>query len=551
MCLTLTACGHKGVKEDTVAANGTTTADNPTAPNYEIKETEPSSEKVEQDETRPYKSTMGEIAMDDNAAVQKWVHYFQNKGRKYMRLYLSRSTRYLPMMKNVLRENGLPEDLVYVSLIESGFSPQAHSRSNAVGYWQFIRATGKRYGLHVDGFIDERRDPVLATRAAAEYFKELYSLFGNWHLALAAYNAGENRVKRAVMKNYTRDFWELMKKRRSLAAETKQYVPKFIAAAMIAKSPEQYGFTGLDFDDPLSYDTVTLTNPISITKLAQNLNVDTDELKLLNPKFRGDFVPMSRNDETIVRIPVGKGTDAPAAVSMSASKAPKIVQTDDYYYRVRHGDNLSSIAKHHHTTVSRLRRMNNLSNRVLLRVGMHLRVPDAGGEGYHYVTEADEAKAKKNRNGASIESAVATAADSDSNSGDVQQDYHVVRRGENLSTISKHYNVPVDELLKINNITKKTVIRAGQKIRVRVDSNERSAVTKGKTLRVAKRGAVKATAQRMAAVKLQHRIARGETLTSIAARYKIPLHQLARANNLQPGHKVLVGQNLVIPKGIQ
>jgi membrane-bound lytic murein transglycosylase D len=550
IALTLTACGHKGVQTDPVTGEPTTTADNPAAPDKQIKETEESSEKVEQDESRPYKSTMGDIALDDNAAVQKWVHYFQNKGQKYMRLYLSRSTRYLPMMKNVLRENGLPEELVYVSLIESGFSPQAHSRSNAVGYWQFMRATGRRYGLHVDGFIDERRDPVLATRAAAEYFKELYSLFGSWHLALAAYNAGENRVKRAVMKNYTRDFWELMKRRRSLAAETKQYVPKFIAATMIAKNPEKYGFTGLEFDDPLSYDTVTLTNAISITKLAQNLNVDADELKLLNPKFRGDFVPLSRNDETVVRIPVGKGTDAPAAVSMSASKEPKIVQTEDYYYRVHQGDNLSMIAKHHHTTVSRLRRMNNLSNRVLLRVGMHLRVPDAGGEGYHYATESDEAAAKK-RNGASIASAVATTNESESDSNGVKEDYHVVRRGENLSTISKHYKVPVDDLLKMNNITKKTVIRAGQKIRVRVDSTERSAVSHGKTIRVAKRGAVQATTKRMAAVNMHHKILRGETLTSIAARYKIPLHKLASANNLQPGHKVLVGQNLVIPKGIE
>jgi len=541
VCL-LAACGHNSPKPDAVT---TTTADNPAAPDYQIKETEADSEKVEKNVEQPYKSSMGDIALDDNPAVQKWVHYFQNKGRKYMRLYLSRSTRYLPMMKNTLRENGLPEELVYVSLIESGFSPQAHSRSNAVGYWQFIRATGRRYGLKVDGFVDERRDPVLATRAAAEYFKELYSLFGSWHLALAAYNAGENRVKRAVMKHYTRDFWELMKKRRSLAAETKQYVPKFIAATMIAKAPEKYGFTDIDYDDPLSYDTVALTNPISMTKLAQNLNVDVEELQLLNPKFRGDFVPLSRNDETVVRIPVGKGTDAVAAVSLSTSKEPKVVQSDIYYYRVRRGDNLSTIAHHHHTTVSRIRRLNNFSNRVLLRVGMRVRVPDAGGEGYHYVSEADEAKSK--RQNASVEAAVAT--NDDSNPASVEGDYHVIRRGENLSSISKQYNVPVDELLKMNNITKKTVLRAGQKIRVRVDSSERSAVTKGgNTIRIAKRGAVKLTTKHMAASAVRHRILRGETLTSIAARYKVPLQKLAQANNLKPGHKVLVGQNLVIPK---
>jgi membrane-bound lytic murein transglycosylase D len=524
--LYLSACAHHKKTADDLNAD---TADK----SVEINENESSSETVEKSQELPYVSPMGEVPLDDNANVQKWVHYFQHKGRKYMNVYLARSTRYLPMMKNTLRENGLPEDLVYVSLIESGFSGVAHSHSNAVGYWQFMRATGKRYGLHVDGFIDERRDPVLSTKAAAEYFKELYSLFGSWHLSLAAYNAGENRVKRAVMKNYTRDFWELMKKRRSLAAETKQYVPKFIAAAMIAKAPEKYGFTEIEFEDPLSFDTVALTNPISMNKLSQNLNVDVEELKLLNPKFRGDFIPMTRNGETVVRIPVGKGTDAVAAVSLSVSAEPKIVQAEMYYYRVRSGDNLSSIAKHHHTTVSRLRRENDLSNRVLLRVGMKLRVPDAGGEGYHYANEGDAPK--KGRKNASIQPAVATAEGADSAApGD---EFHVVRRGENLSTISKKFGVTVPELLKLNNLGKKGTLRAGQKLRLHDDAGEKSAVLKdGQHIKVSKKLQV-----------VKHKITRGETLAAIAAKYKVKIEKLAQMNNLKPTHRVVAGQSLIVP----
>lgn len=526
--LIFSACAHQGPTPDkTVESNSVGDVSG-----AQIREAEAPSETVEQNVEKPYYSPMGEIALDDNKHVQQWIHYFQGKGRKYMTLYLARSTTYLPMMKNVLRENGLPEDLVYISLIESGFSPQAHSNANAIGYWQFIRSTGRHYGLHVDGFIDERRDPVLSTRAAAEFFKELYSLFGSWHLALAAYNTGENRVKRAVMKSYTRDFWELIKKRRALPAETKQYVPKFIAAAMIAKDPVKYGFTGIEFTDPLSYDTVALTNPISLTKLAQNLNVDVDELKLLNPKFRGDFVPISRGGETVVRIPVGKGTDAVAAVSLSTSKEPKVVQADDYFYRVHSGDNLSMIAKRHHTTVSRLRRMNNLSNRTLLRVGMHLRVPDAGGEGYHYVTES-----ATSRNGASVEPAVATIQTP-------QGDYHVVRRGENITTISRRFGISIDDLLKINNLTKSAVIRAGQKIRVRVDSSQRSASRGTNVSRVS----ATMPKRKIAAVGVRHKIAKGETLTGIAVKYKVSLMKLAQANNIKPGNKVLVGQNLIIPR---
>src|SRR5665213_1486711 len=229
--LLLTACTTAQKKLPTVngeagqAANANLGADGSVIPADgqapAIKENEVSSEDVEKNVEKPYKSTYGEVALDDNEHVQVWVRYFQGRGRKYMEQYLARSTRYLPMMKNVLRENGLPEDLVYISLIESGFSPVAHSRSNAVGYWQFIRGTGRRFGLKVDPFIDERRDPVRSARAAAQYFKALYDLFGSWHLALSAYNVGENRVKRAVTKYYTKDLWTIITKRRSMPAETK------------------------------------------------------------------------------------------------------------------------------------------------------------------------------------------------------------------------------------------------------------------------------------------------------------------------------------------
>jgi membrane-bound lytic murein transglycosylase D len=536
LVIALSACAHQKKMPGVVNADGKVVEQSIT----EIRETEAPSETVEKNAEQPYMSPMGEVALDKNQHVDKWLRYFQGKGRRFMNVYLTRSTRYLPMMKNVLRENGLPEDLVYVSLIESGFSPLAHSRSNAVGYWQFIRATGRRYGLHVDGFIDERRDPVLSTRAAAEYFKELYSLFGSWHLSLAAYNAGENRVKRAVMKNYTRDFWELIAKRRSLAAETKQYVPKFIAAVMIAKDPAKYGFTEIEFEDPLSYDTVALTNPISMSKLSQNLNVDVEELKLLNPKFRGDFVPISRNGETVVRIPVGKGMDAVAAVSLSTSKEPKIVQTEDFYYRVRSGDNLSSIAHHHHTTVSRLRRLNNLSNRVLLRVGMHLRVPDAGGEGYHYANEG-EPSSSMTRTGASVQPAVATQTQG--------ADFHVVRRGENLSTIAKHFGVSIPDLLRLNNLVgKRPLIRAGQRLRVRGESTEKSANGPvNRHFRIAKKGAAQIATRHMAASSQHHRITHGETLTAIAAQYNVTLQDLAKANGMRVSEQVQAGRKLLIP----
>ena len=181
------------------------------------------------------------IPIEINENVEVWIKYFQGRGRPHMERYLARSTRYEALMKKVLRDNKLPEDLFYIALIESGFTSNARSTASAVGYWQFIRGTGKRYKLDINKMIDERRDPVLATQAAAEYFKDLYKIFDSWYLSMAAYNVGEGRVLRAVKKYKTRDFWQLSKNKHALPKETDNYVPKYIAAKLIAKNPDKYG----------------------------------------------------------------------------------------------------------------------------------------------------------------------------------------------------------------------------------------------------------------------------------------------------------------------
>ena len=214
-----------------------------------------------------------------------------------MEKYLHRSTRYEKLMKEVLREEGLPEDLIYVPLIESGFSSSAHSHRSAVGYWQFIRDTGRRYGLKINRYVDERSDPLLSTRAAAAYFKSLYSLFGDWYLSLAAYNTGENRVKRAVMQDGTRDFWVLSKNKR-LYRETRNYVPKFIAAMLIAKNPKEFGFVDVEYKSPLEYDRVYTTQAISLSKLSKHIGVSLKELKSLNTRYLTNYVPIYRGDKS-------------------------------------------------------------------------------------------------------------------------------------------------------------------------------------------------------------------------------------------------------------
>jgi membrane-bound lytic murein transglycosylase D len=518
-----------------------------------IPEEEVSSEDVERNIERPYQSAYGEIPLDYNEHVEKWVNYFQGRGRNYMEMYLSRSARYLPMMKNVLRENGLPEDLVYIALIESGFSPRAHSKANAVGYWQFIRSTGKRFGMKIDTFTDERRDPVLSTRAAAEYFKALYGLLGSWHLSMSAYNVGEGRVKRAVAKYRTRDFWELIKKRRALPAETRNYVPKFIAATLIAKDPAKYGFSEIQYQDPLSYDTVALQSPISMSKLASNINVDIEELKLLNPKFRTDFVPLNTSGETVVRIPVGRATDALAALSMSVTSQPKILQAEYYFYRIRRGDTLSTIARRHRTTVSQLRRLNDLSNRTLLRVGRSLKVPDAGGDSnIQYVTEDSDGRQPSAKGAVP---AIAASAPSG--------EFHTVRRGENLSTIARRYKMSVQDLQRFNGLGSRSVIKKGQKLRIRPETQPTSASRAKKrplalTAFKSKTAGAKAMSKEVASLSprrmaandkksRRHLVRRGETLYDVSKKYGVTLNQLANANKVKVNYRVLAGERLTIP----
>ncbi len=470
-----------------------------------ISSSEVSSSDVESQLRQPYKSSLGDVPLTDNKMSRMWVKYFLGRGRRHMDRYLARSSRYIPMMKNVLREEGLPEDLVYVALIESGFSPKAHSRANAVGYWQFIRSTGKSFGLRIDGYIDERRDPVLSTRAAAAYFKALYNLFGSWHLSLAAYNTGENRVKNRVMRYYTRDFWELAR-RRALPRETRNYVPKFIAAAMIAKSPESYGFSSVSYEQPLAYDAVEASNPISLKALSARLGVDHKEIQRLNPKFRGDYVPNYKGDKMMIRVPRGYQAQAVAAIPAVKIDRPKYVYRDHYYYRVRRGDTLGHIARRHRTTVGTLRRLNGMGRRSMIRIGQRLKVPERGGFAKHRVAASSSSSKVVSSNAS----------------------YHTVRRGENLTLIARKYGVSVQRLKRLNHLNKRALLRVGQRLKLKEESPSNSDSRPYRS---------------------QHVVQRGENLSLIAKKYRVSVQSLKQVNRLGRRSILRVGQKLKIPEG--
>ena len=393
-----------------------------------------------------YKSRYEPLPDKDHVRVDMWIRYFTGKGRPLMRNYLERSSRYMPLMKSVMREYGLPENLVYVALIESGFSFKAHSHANAVGYWQFIKGTGRRYGLKISDFVDERRDPILSTRAAAEYFKDLYSLFGSWPLALAAYNAGEYRINRVILKHYNRDFWYLVK-RRSLPRETRNYVPKLIAATRIAKNPRKYGFHDLAFQKAIQYDIIPVRSSLSLKKLATNLNVPYEKLQALNPLYKGEYVPIYQKD-TMLRVPPKTKSRALASLALSQMQQPKFAYRNHYWYKVRRGDSLSRIARRHKTTVYRLRKTNNIrKNRSLIRVGQRIKIPSRR-------LVASKVKSKKPKR------KLASAKGKSSGNNIV----HIVRRGETLTGIAKRYRIGLVRLRRVNSIKVKSILLTGARL---------------------------------------------------------------------------------------
>ncbi len=273
-------------------------------------------------------------------AVERHINTFTNRLKDRFSLWLSRAGMYIDTMKEILVENGLPKELVFLPLIESGFNTNAYSRSRAVGPWQFIASTAKKYGLTINWWIDERRDPVKSTEAAARYLKDLYDMFNSWHLAMAAYNAGEGKVLRALRKTRTDDHWTLLQKKRYLRRETREYVPKFIAASLIALEPEKYGFEDIDYHQPVEFTEVEIESPVDLEVIARAAETDLETIKLLNPELKRWCTPPDQATYKI-RIPA----DRKEIFLQNLSSIPKEERYTVKIHIVRRGETIAKIAK--------------------------------------------------------------------------------------------------------------------------------------------------------------------------------------------------------------
>jgi len=308
------------------------------------------------------------IVMDPS--VQSHIRYFNTSIRGRFEQWLLRLSRYQPLVENIFAEFHLPSDLVYLSLVESGFNPYAYSRAKATGPWQFMKGTAKVYGLRVDSYIDERRDPIKSTVAAARYLRDLYDMFGTWPLAMAAYNAGEGKVMRALHKAQAESFSDISKTR-LIRRETKEYVPRFMAATIIARDPVRYGFSQSS-TEPHQFEEVIVNRPLHFRAIANITGVPYEELRLLNPELRRDATPPGGEDyhlkvpvgfkvkveQLLERVPSHKFPPLPATPHFASAKA-------SLRYKVQGGDTLEKISKRFRIPLKTLKTRNSLTSPVI------------------------------------------------------------------------------------------------------------------------------------------------------------------------------------------
>ncbi|MFZ1502099.1 MAG: transglycosylase SLT domain-containing protein [Nitrospira sp.] len=307
-------------------------------------------------------------------AVQGHIRFFNVSIRNRFEQWLIRLSHYRPLVDSIFSEFELPSDLIYLSLVESGFNPHAYSRARAAGPWQFMKGTAKVYGLRVDSYVDERRDPVKSTVAAARYLRDLYDLFGTWPLAMAAYNAGEGKVMRALHTAQAESFSDIAKTR-LIRRETKEYVPRFMAATIIAKNPDRYGFPQNDVR-PHQFEEVVVKRPIHFKAIANVTGISYQELKILNPELRRDATPPD-DPEYHLKVPVGTREKVEQLLDRAPThkfaplplpvKVRQVKGTPDsgHWYRVRVGDSLEKIAKRFNISVKTLKSNNNLTSQTI------------------------------------------------------------------------------------------------------------------------------------------------------------------------------------------
>ena len=428
-----------------------------------------------------------------NRHVQAELDRFTKGGEKrsFLEAY-KRSGRYRPHILQALREAGLPEELSWVPLIESGFKVRALSRARALGLWQFIPSTGYKFGLKRDKYIDERLDPIKSTQAAIAYLKALHHIFGDWTTVLAAYNCGEGCVLHRIRSqniNYLDNFWDLYER---LPRETARYVPRFLATLHIVNAPDTYGLTTVETEPPLTFETLQINRQMHLKDVAAKTGIALKTLWTLNPELRYSMLPQ---EPYALKVPLGKSQMLLAKLDeIPTASHPR---HDYVWHRVRRGESMSTIARRYRTTVGRIMRANNLRRSHYIVAGKKLRIP---------------------HNGTIISRRKPTGRQ-----GDAEDSTHVVKRGDSLWTLAKHYGTTTRKIQELNHL-RTTTLRIG--LRLKIPGHRTEPINGGKLT--------------------AYYVKRGDSPYTIAQRHNMPLEQLLRLNHLTPRSTIHPGQKLVV-----
>ena len=426
-----------------------------------------------------------------NKHVQLEINHFTKYGEKsyFLKAY-KRSGKYRPYIVSELKAAGIPVELSWLPLIESGFKVNALSRARALGLWQFIPSTGYKFGLKRDKYIDERIDPVKATQAAIAYLKELHQIFGDWSTVLAAYNCGEGQVLRVIRSqniNYLDNFWDLYER---LPRETARYVPRFMAALFIINNPEKYGLNAITVDEPLAYENLTVSKQIHLKNIAQEIGVDEKILKELNPELRYSILPQ---DNYPLKVPPGKSDVLLANLDKIPVSYPP--QSAYVYHRIRSGESLSTIARRYNSSVRKIMSANNLHRSSYIVAGKKLKIPRKGTMPY--------------------------TPEIDPNKDFTLPSTHVVKSGDSLWNIAKRYGITTQNIQSLNNL-QTTQLHIGQVLKMPGYKDEKIAV-----------GDLKV-----------YLVKRGDSPFDIAQLHNMPLERFLRINLLTPNSTIYPGQKL-------
>jgi membrane-bound lytic murein transglycosylase D len=474
------------------------------------------------------KSTRSGLPLVMTDQVAGYINYYSNRGRGTLERALARSGRYEDMIRRTLQEEGVPQELIYLAQAESGFHPLAVSRAGARGMWQFMGSRAKGYGLERSWWVDDRQDPEKATRAAAHHLKDLYNQFGDWYLAMAAYNSGPGRVQSAVKRTGYADFWELYR-RNVLPKETRNYVPIIVAVTIMAKNPAQYGLDSVVKEKPVPYDTVQINYPIDLRLAAECVDATAEDLLDLNPSLLRLTTPKfsDKDGEFDLHLPAGTANKFQTAVA--AIPADKRVWWR--YHKVQGGETLASIARTYHTTPKSIAEANNL---------------DGGPNG----GPSDDPKTASLSPETRLIIPIAPGKQIDTSTYAHATTHYKIRKGDTVESVAENFGVSA-RMLRVWNHLKGSSL-AGRRILylhlpVTRSANETQVATKystGSHHPAARTHAETPTATKTPNAVLHHRVKRGETLSSIATSYKTTVSVLKHDNRniaaLRPGMILVV-----------